>query len=36
MNKDKESPDTTIDWSNEKEVDKYYLSFDRWEDGMLI
>jgi hypothetical protein len=29
--KHKESPDPTIDWSNPKEVDKYYLSFDKWK-----
>lgn len=29
--KHKESPDPTIDWSNPKEVDNYYLSFDKWK-----
>lgn len=29
--KHKESPDPTIDWTNPKEVDEYYLSFEKWK-----
>ena len=29
--KHKESPDTDINWSNPKEVEKYYLSFEKWK-----